>query len=152
MIWDGSLLSSLKVLLFLSSQIFQHKNLGVYIHVVLRRFFLLRSKGKMKFQRLIISITEFGKLTAMGQSIILQTSWVKSQWTNRCSIVSSAQLHSGQRDGPSHPLLMRLSLVKILLWSRDQMKMSIFGIDGKFQRAFHGPGFGGTQGISRITA
>ena len=60
--WEGSLLSSLKTLLFLSNQIFQHRNLGIHIQTVLRRFFMLRSNGDKNSQLLKSSEAEVGRL------------------------------------------------------------------------------------------
>ena len=150
--WGGSLLSSLKILLFLSNQIFQHRNLGVHIHASLRRFLLLRLKGESESQLLMNSITEFGSLSATEPIIILQTSLVNSQLMKRCSGVSSVWLHREQREGPSQPFLLRLSLVIMLLWRRVHIKISILGIEGNFHRVFHGAGLGGTQGVFKMAA
>jgi hypothetical protein len=88
--WDGSLLSSLKILLFLSSQIFQHKNLGVHTQVVLRRFFLLKLKGERDIHLLRSSEAEVGRVKETDPKRSPQASLEKSQLKRRCSVVSLA--------------------------------------------------------------
>ena len=88
-------------MLFLSSQIFQHRNLGVHIHASLRRFFLLKLKGARCIQQLISSVIEFGILTEIEPNVSLQASLVYSQVMNRCPAFSSARLHRRHHEGPS---------------------------------------------------
>lgn len=145
--WAGSLFSSLKILLFLSNQIFQQINLGIHIQTILRRYFLLRSNGDKDSHLLRSSEVEVGRLEDAKPISRHQASLENSQDKRRCAEVSSSWKHRGQREGPSHPLLLRLSKVKMLLWVKVQTKRSTLGIEGKFQSAFHGPGLGGTQGI-----
>jgi hypothetical protein len=88
--WDGNLLSSLKILLFLSNQSFQHRNLGIHIQTVLRRFFLLRSNGDKDIQLLNSSKAEVGKLEETEPIRRPEASLENSQVKRRCALVSSA--------------------------------------------------------------
>jgi hypothetical protein len=120
---------SLKIFLFLVSQICHHTNLIEAFHTILNLCFPL-SDPLYCFAHFPNRLLVFVGLATLGaNSLYMQviTCLVKLQFRKRCSVFSRLLLHSAHLNGPEKPRLFRLSLVRILLWAKCQQKMLIFG-------------------------
>ena len=119
----------LKILLFLSSQSFQQMAFGSHSQADWSRDFLDSLNGDRFIQDEKRSWIVWGRVVSWVRFIALShTSLEKGQSRMIWSAVSSLSLQRGQWEGPSMPLFLRLSPVRILLWAIDQQKISIFGM------------------------
>ena len=117
-------------------------NLGSHIQQVLRRSFCLRRNKDRLVQLLRRSgmFMEREKWVGSKFKTLSQTCFAKGQASSKWSVFSSSFNHSGHLDGPSQPILLNCSLVKILLCASVQVNMSILGIETKDQIVLQGVG------------